>query len=263
MTEYFKQIFDAWGDRIRSPFVGSILVAFGLVNWKPLFVLFFADLPILDRISYFEASTSTFTLYVLPAVIGIVAALVVPWTIVFGAFLGKFPKARLHGIHHVETVNKRIFEYGQKADEEEAIAKLEAAREQRKIGAARRLNEAVEIGSDVADALKEDRVAGHLPHPSQFDDLSKQSLEILQLAKNAKQGKIFVKKANIYSGNPSLEASPLYSFGDGHRAALSVSDSLTDLKTQKYFKSLSSSLSDYGEYEITLDGYEFLDDLGL
>ncbi len=152
MTDYFKQIFDAWGDRIRSPFFGSVLVAFVAVNWKVLFYLFFADKPVRARILYFDMNSDLTSLVLLPIGLGVIAAIALPWTSYVGAYFARLPKSLLHEIQFTETTRRRIAEYEKRADEEKAIAKFETEKETRQINAAKRLEEA----SAVSDELKED-----------------------------------------------------------------------------------------------------------
>ena len=157
MTEYFKQFFDAWSDRIRSPFFGSIAIAFIAVNWKVLFYVFFADRPVRARILYFEANADFESLVALPLTIGVSAAIFLPWASFIGAFLARWPKSLLHNIQFTEATRRRIAEYEKRAEEEVAIASFEAAKESRKINAAKRLEEANSVSSDLKEDLESER----------------------------------------------------------------------------------------------------------
>jgi hypothetical protein len=97
MTELFKQMLEAAGERIRSPFFGSILLVFFGINWREMFYLLFADKPVRARILYFDANTDVLSLLVYPAVLGIIAALLMPWVAVVGAWFAQQPKAKLKG----------------------------------------------------------------------------------------------------------------------------------------------------------------------
>lgn len=77
--EFFKEIYDAWGARVKSRVFGSIIVAFTLINWKVLFFLAFEDAKATEKFSYFDAHTSAFTLYVWPIFLGGFIGLVLPY----------------------------------------------------------------------------------------------------------------------------------------------------------------------------------------
>ena len=182
MIDFLKQIVDAAGDRIRSPFLGSIVVVVIGYNWRALFYLVFANKPVRARILYFDANTDVLSLLVYPAVLGIIAALLMPWVAVVGAWFAQQPKATLHKVQHGAASQRRIEEYQTKRAEEEALAgfeaaqddrriqaqekraekeeakaRLEAAEEQRTIDAAKRLKDAGDVNKSTSDTIAAER----------------------------------------------------------------------------------------------------------
>lgn len=145
MTEFFKDLLAAANARVRSPFFGSIALVFILVNWKPVFYLFFADTSVAVRLRFFEQNTDWYLLYLYPIVGGVLIAVIVPWVKLVGAWIAVAPARRLHNLQYDESVTKRIYALENSAREEDARAKQEEAAERRKIDAAKRLEEANKI----------------------------------------------------------------------------------------------------------------------
>lgn len=80
-----KELVEAFSARIKSPIIGSIALAFVAVNWRPVFFLFFSGEPANDKFEYFTTNTTGLSLYLLPVIVGLIFALVVPWVNFFGA----------------------------------------------------------------------------------------------------------------------------------------------------------------------------------
>ena len=91
VLDALKETMDAWLARVKSPVLGYIVLAFILVNWKPLWFLVFADYGAYHRIHYFELHTDWLSLYVGPVALGVAAAAISPWAVLFGAWLARLP----------------------------------------------------------------------------------------------------------------------------------------------------------------------------
>lgn len=158
MVELMKQIVEAWSERLRSPFLGSIALSFVVINWKVLFYLFFADEPVHARILYFEENTSRDCLVWYPLAFGISFALLSPWLTLIGAWFARKPKDWIHYLQDDASRDRRIREYSRKAEEEAAMAKYEAEQEQRKIDRAKRLDEAKKVDdAGLEEEIRSDR----------------------------------------------------------------------------------------------------------
>lgn len=159
MGDVLKDIFEAANNRIRSPFVGSIIIVFLAVNWRPVFNLLFGEAEVLVRIAHFDNVTTWQSLYVWPIVGGVVFALASPWLKLIGAAFAALPIKLLNNLQQSEEVARQVFALEQStkldiamAKQIEAKARREGEEENRQIEAAERLKRAAETGDE---ALKE------------------------------------------------------------------------------------------------------------
>ncbi len=79
MMDPFAQSLQAFQERMRTPWMGSILIAFLLWNWQPLFYLFASDTALLARFAYFEMHTDWRSLFAGRIISGFVFAAAKPW----------------------------------------------------------------------------------------------------------------------------------------------------------------------------------------
>lgn len=79
MTDFFAQSLQAFQERMRTPWIGSILIAFLLWNWQPLLFLLASDTALLTRFTYFEIHTGWCSLFVGPVIAGFLFAAAKPW----------------------------------------------------------------------------------------------------------------------------------------------------------------------------------------
>lgn len=259
MGDYFKDLFQAWGDRIRSPFFGSILISFCLINWKALFYLLFAEKPVRMRILYFEENTDLMSLAWLPLVSGLGLALVFPWAAVVGAWMAKLPRAKLHSIQFSEASKRRITEYEEEAREEEAKARLEAASEQRKIDAAKRLEEAGSVSDKLEAEITVERKRDAKPREGSslfnaFKELSELEIKILLGAAESPSGLVLMAEDKVMFQN-----SPTHDFEvENHRREkIRIANAFETLEKNGYFsktKVLNGKLSGI-EYQMEENGY--------
>lgn len=89
-----RDFIETLNERVRSPILGSILISFLVINWRPLFYLLLSDQEIETRFAFFDQSTSISTLYVFPVVVGIIIGLVAPWLSYFGSWVASQPVHR-------------------------------------------------------------------------------------------------------------------------------------------------------------------------
>ncbi len=157
MFEFLKDSFEALGQRIRSPFLGSIALVFVALNWKALIYLAFSNKTLEERFVFFDCNTTAASLYIKPIFFGIILAILAPWLKLLGAFLAKLPKELLDKLQHDQAQVRRIYEIEQSEKEERAEEKLQAIREQRKIDAAKRLEEANTVSDEVGKEIIEER----------------------------------------------------------------------------------------------------------
>lgn len=158
MTDFFKDVFEAAQQRIRSPFIGSVIFAFIAVNWQALFYLLFADASVADRLEHFNDGTNFRSLYVFPVCAGVAFALAMPWLRFAGAWIAVKPSSLLADLQGNEASRRRVTRLLLKAKEDEALDKANEARELRKINEEKRLKEASEAGGEaLVEEIKKDR----------------------------------------------------------------------------------------------------------
>jgi len=88
MTDFFAQSLQAFQERMRTPWIGSILIAFLLWNWQPLLFLVASDTALLTRFTYFKIHTGWCSLFFGPIATGFVFAALKPWISLVMDWLG-------------------------------------------------------------------------------------------------------------------------------------------------------------------------------
>ncbi|MEH6523164.1 hypothetical protein [Sulfitobacter sp.] len=255
MTEHLKQIAEAWGDRIRSPILGSILIFFTLTNWQTLYYLFFADKPVRSRLLYFDANTDNLSLYFWPIVGGVSLAVLVPWISFGGAFLAKLPRSYLHDVQSSEALKRRIVEHRRKSEEEDAKAAEEEARERRKIDAAKRLNEAEEVSTELKSEIEEERKSSSASVAQPL--LSHLDVKVLEFASKLQSGRFMVENGALTDASQGKRGMPL-SVANSHREEKLLARSLAYLSNNLMLKKVTN-FGDGPRYEISTAGYDALE----
>lgn len=134
----FREIFDAMNSRIRSPIFGSIAIASAIANWKPLFYLAFAKVPVADRFSFVDEHATFWLGFFWPVVLGFAFAMASPWVALFSAWAAEEPTKR-RKIRQTKSADKILTEKLKlektriqfMATEEEAI--IDAAKRDEKV----------------------------------------------------------------------------------------------------------------------------------
>ena len=98
MTDFFAQSLQAFQERMRTPWIGSILIAFLLWNWQPLLFLVASDTALLTRFNYFEIHTDWRSLFAYPIATGFVFAALKQWISLGMDWLGAWAihRSKLH-----------------------------------------------------------------------------------------------------------------------------------------------------------------------
>jgi len=92
--EIVKDFFGAIGGRLRSHFIGSILLSMLAFNWDSVLFLFMDGNSVWIKIAYIKKHWDI----VLPAIVGLAIGFVNPWVVYVGAFWAKFPSEMLHSL---------------------------------------------------------------------------------------------------------------------------------------------------------------------
>lgn len=142
MNDILKEYIEAWSQRIRSPVLGYFIIAYAALNWQELFYIIFSDESVSVRLRFYELRTSWQSLYLWPAVCSVVAALFLPWVNFIFSWATKEAIRRSRQMQTSEAFKNELHKLRQRADLEEARAADDKAREDAKIAAAKRLEEA-------------------------------------------------------------------------------------------------------------------------
>lgn len=256
MIDFFKDSATAWLERIRSPIIGSIVVVFVLINWKPLWFLAFSNVPVGEKFEFFDQNTTAFTLYVLPSIIGLGYAIGTPWLKLLGAWVAARPTRRLRSlqdreafVRRIALLDARISEQGKERELQEAQAATEKAKDQRLIERDRRIEVAKEIEGGLA--AEEIRKAQQ-EEPVELSSAEKAAILVLSnfdapLA--IKQD--FHFKADIYD---------VLGHRQYHRALIEIREAIYLLEAKGLAK-IAHTRAQGDSATLTISGFEFADRL--
>ena len=138
MVDFLTNLWNAWLQRMRAPFIGSITLSFIAINWQPIWYLLFTNEPVSRKFSYFNLHTSLSTLIIDPVIIGMSLALASPWLRLVGTWWTQLPTLRLKKIqanrehdikiHHEYLKRDQIFAIKKRVEAETKRDEAEAAR---------------------------------------------------------------------------------------------------------------------------------------
>ena len=158
MLDLMKDYLDSLSQRVRSPFGGYTIASFLAINWQEVFYLFFSDQSASIRIRFFDLRSSWFDLIALPVLFGAILAIGLPWLNFAVAFCIRMPVGKHRQLQMTETISNKVHQINDSTRIEEAEAKSEKVRENRKIEGARRLEEARAVNSEgLENAILKDR----------------------------------------------------------------------------------------------------------
>lgn len=244
-----KETLDAWLARVKSPVLGFIVLAFIVVNWKPLWFLVFTDESGYTKITYFEQHTTPMTLYWLPLIIGLIGAILTPWVDLFGVLIARFPiliRRQIQGAHETDVLITEMYNTTRlEVAKVESQAKSQAAIENAALAKAERNKKATEIGDDaVADiekvrAAAQDELQKVIAELSSIDRILIQQLNIVSPIDEL----IFVEKVTA----TLLKVEPTR-FSSGQRAVIESKASLDRLRKSGIVTNQVNriTLSEYG-----------------
>ena len=254
VLETLKDIAEAWSQRARSPIIGSILLAAILINWQPLWYLLFAERPILQKFRYFDANTDASSLFWWPIVFGLSAAMLVPWIRLLGVVIVRVPTKLARRLQHDDSHEQRIYQLKKSAGEIRVQADLDEAAEEAKIGAAKRLERAREVGGD---ALEDEILERRTNERTAADlDLTRTTVGLLLLIASSDEGSILRKYVQTDDGSFQLITIGAENFTvTSNRQDVVLVAAIDELRS---YGLLSSA-----DEKITLEGYRYLDELDL
>ncbi|MDY2587786.1 hypothetical protein [Winogradskyella aquimaris] len=80
MKEILKSFFESSKDRIKNPLIGTFIISWIAINWRPITVLLFSDKNVENRINYIENNYATVgTYFLIPFGIALIYVIVLPY----------------------------------------------------------------------------------------------------------------------------------------------------------------------------------------
>lgn len=258
MTDILKEILAAFQHRVRSPVAGFVLLAVLTINWKIFAYLVFSGHSITARFRYFDENFSWVYFVIYPIFLGTTFALAYPWLNYGFTWSIAAPVRRLRFLQEDERRKSRIHALLMAAEEDDAKARADEARERLSIDRAKRLQEARDLSkeagnNDLVFELEEKRKAESEESLSKNVTLSDGELYVLREAAKVSSGRFsFRDLDNSYAvawGNQQQRI-------EDRREYLNLLHSADALKKK-------AMVSTRGEmhYEVTKQGYDYLRNL--
>ena len=174
MSNAFQSVFDAYKDRIRSPFWGTLIFAFLVLHWRELFLLAFSEKNAEARISAFDPSFRDWGLTIL---VGLAFFLATPWIKYFGAWIASYPSELLRKLEEHKAHERAL----RKLKYEDAQAREKEAYEQARRDAALKVAKDIEkakqdYGIEAAERVRSANLAHEARQDAIFDVLKKWKL---------------------------------------------------------------------------------------
>lgn len=120
--DWLKDIYDAHNQKIKSPILGSIILAFIAWNWQAIFYVLFASNSVRMRLEYWDANVLFWQDYLMPLAIGLVLALSMPLISLLGAYASAWPTNELR-----RFTNKQAHKISLAKDELQQVLELRRA----------------------------------------------------------------------------------------------------------------------------------------
>lgn len=127
LFESFKAFWDEGRERVKSNVFGSIVFVFLGFNWREVFNLVFAEVPVVERIKYFDDHVEWYELTLLPIVIGVLLSVLLPWLHLVVHTLRRGPLGRIH-LNDDLYAHKRLMMKNKWAEERDRERELVAKR---------------------------------------------------------------------------------------------------------------------------------------
>ena len=270
MTDFMKTVFDAWGERIRSPIIGSVFLAHLSINWAAYFFLFFADSDAATRIEYFQNQTNVWTVFLYPVTAGLIIAFFIPYVTLLGAILSRLPKRWLSDVQEVEARKKRIKKLESETAELEERKKHELAK--RRYAAELQaeaekdiidFNKRLKMAEDVSEETKEEVLKlREVATANERQELGEYANKILLYAKNGKTLKLTHQKNYDSSKRerPGIQigTSRIADEGSDGREYSELLTGLEELKSRGLLQELTGTNDIYAYYDILPEAFELI-----
>jgi hypothetical protein len=259
--DFLKDAFEAIEQRIRSPFFGSIAIAFVAINWKSIWYMLFADQSAVVKFSFFDQTTDEVSLLWLPLAVGGLFALASPALSLFGAWWAKWPTFQLKKIQRDQAYDLKIHDADKQTKLQDKLKAAENAQAdrlaeqgRRLIEAAKRKQDAEKLGSDTVSEIETARKE-NVSVSEAFEILGDNELagSLLLAAAGGADGQLGLDDLRVSNTKPSIGRSTVFTLNN-HRQRLEADSLLLKLCEFGLMNNLVGT-----HYEITFKGYEYID----
>jgi hypothetical protein len=80
MKDIIKSFFDASRERIKNPLIGTFIISWIAINWRPIMILLFSEQKVENRIDYIiEQYSSIQTYFIIPFGIALIYVIILPY----------------------------------------------------------------------------------------------------------------------------------------------------------------------------------------
>ena len=251
--DFLKEAYEAWSQRVRAPFAGSIILAFAAWNWKPIWYLFASDESAAIRLRFFEQNTDAWSLYGWPVLTGTALVLFLPWLGVVGAICTSRPLGLLKKAQQDAVTNQRVYRFEAELREEEAKEALRNAQVENALRKSAQAQEAAAMGDEkLAESIRAEGSA--LSEPETIArKLTKMEARVLKMLRG--EPDTFVSLNQIDPRHADPDKWPL-AFSD-RREYLEAQRALDCLSGAELVESKGSDGAQF--HRITLKGFEVAD----
>lgn len=253
MTDFLKDVYEAFSQRLRSPILGSIVLFVLILNWQPIFYLFFADTTVAMRLWYFNLNTDPSSLYCWPVGLGLGSALfLMPMLKFWGARITIHPTTWLKDLEAKSASDRRKKDMMLAADEKNTADRIV----QKQIEHIKRIDQAKsDIEDDDLKSEAEAILRSSISKNYMKLEISKLSTAILSSLAESGSGTL-VFEDNLHGSLPVYKIENGTKLGDGsHKSVVSVEAAVKELAKEGLIKDGFN-----GTWTISKAGYDFLDE---
>lgn len=205
MGEWMGDVLDAVSARIKAPYFGYAVLAFFALNWRAIFVLLMTEASPEERISAFDAQTSSFYLFIAPLLVGAVVAATAAWIRFAFEYISSKPVIRVE-LLYLDAEHQKILK----------TVELEAARSQmitkRELEAIERAKRDEKISKEITNPAAKHRAQQEIEKiratepafGSEQENLSDRETRLLLAAAADGSGEVYVDQKFIEVGNEHL-----------------------------------------------------------
>lgn len=261
LLDVFKEGAEAWLQRIKSPLIGSIVLAFAAINWKAIFFVVFSDSPILVRFWYFDSKTTLSSLLFYPIFFGLVIGLGTPFLNFFGSWIVRWPieKVRTLQAQSADTVMTTKAELAAKRE----VASAEFKEAALKNAQATQAIEDAELDRATREELEE-KVASSLPAEKNLErkELYIGPLERAVLLRLSEAGGADLSPAEVWKtvGHDDAELSRFYNNYSSNRLQVDVGEVLEKFDAAGITETVENYTRGHG-VRLSAKGYRIFDEV--